>query len=268
MLRKYIDELEKKLKAFVNEATIKLNSYKEVCRIIDDLADEIGDEIGVRPLSDSYRNKGSEIEYYEKTFVYKPKNITPAFYVKFFVELNTPGITGGYHHLEDINDICEFVQQEDDYPMCVQNIGFSLAFAELDPLLPFDNFRGCAKFTIAPIYDIINDEFNGAQYFIDDEDGSVEFIHLVWDALDDDDIEDYRHDYGDEAATWFKNCLKSVVEMFDKLFGRNWRECDENILEFYGDRYTVVLTDEELGEEIEFVKKMFEQVNGAFPFNE
>ena len=266
MIEKYITELEEKLKAFEKEANIKLGSYKEVCRIVDDLADEIGHEIGVRPLSNSFRSKGSEIEYDDKIFVYKVKNITPAFYVKFFVELNTPGITGGYHHSEDINDICEFVQQEDDYPMCVQNIGFSLAFAELDPLFPFDNFRSCVKFTIAPSYDIINDEFDGAKYFIDDEDGSVDFIHLLWDTLD--DIEDYEHDYGDEAATWFKGCLKIVAKMFDKLFGRNWRECDENILEFYGDRYTGVLTDEELAEEIEFVKNMFADVNEVFPFNE
>jgi len=266
MLRKYIDELEKKLKAFVNEATIKLNSYKEVCRIIDDLADEIGDEIGVRPLSDSYRNKGSEIEYYEKTFVYKPKNIVPGLYIKFFVELNSPSTTNNYHHSEEINDICDFVQQEDDYPMCVQNIGFSLAFAELDPLFPFDDFRDCARFTIAPIYDIINDKFYGAYYLIDEEDGSVDFIHILWNALD--DIEDYEHDYDDETATWLKNCLKSIAKMFDKLFGRDWRECNEDILEFYSARYTGVLTDEELAEEIEFVKNMFTDVNEVFPFNE
>jgi len=266
MLRKYIDELEKKLKAFVNEATVRLNSYKEVCKIIDGLADEIGDEIGVRPLSDSFRSKGSEIEYYEKTFVYKPKNIVPGFYIRFFVELNIPSTTRGYHHLEDINSICEFVQQEDYYPMNVQNIGFSLAFAELDPLFPFDNFRDCARFTIAPIYDIINDEFDGARYLIDDEDGSVDFIHLLWDALD--DIEDYRHDYGDDAATWLKCCLKSVVKMFDKLFGRDWREYDVYILEFYGARYVGVLTGKELDDEIEFVKNMFNDVNEVFPFNE
>ena len=266
MIEKYITELEKKLKAFVNEANIKLGSYKEVCRIVDDLADEIGDKIGVRPLSNSFRSKGSEIEYYDKIFVYKTRGITPAFYIKFFVELNTPGTTGHYHHSEDINSICEFVQQEDDYPMCVQNIGFSLAFAELDPLFPFDNFRGCAKFTIEPRYDIINDEFDSARFLIDDEDGSVDFIHLLWDALD--DIEDYRYDYGDEAVHWLKNCLKSVGKMFDKLFDHDWRDCDENILEFYGDRYTGVMTDEELSEEIEFVKKMFSEVNEAFPFNE